>query len=154
MMNDNLSPIDWAKKPLQKYADFSGRAPRSEYWWFVLLQMVVMIFAMLVDSMLGTDVGGTGYGYVYMLTGLALLVPCIAVGVRRLHDTDRFALNEEEIVAGAGLQRRFADSDAQAGERVELLVVLNQPARGGKLHVDQLTGALFRVDVGHGALRG
>lgn len=89
MMNDNLSPIDWAKRPLQKYADFSGRAPRSEYWWFVLLQLVVMIFAMLVDSMLGTDVAGTGYGYVYMLTALALLVPCIAVGVRRLHDTDR-----------------------------------------------------------------
>ena len=89
MMNDNLSPIDWAKRPLQKYADFSGRAPRSEYWWFYLLQLVAMIFAMLVDSMLGTDVGGTGYGYVYMLTALALLVPCIAVGVRRLHDTDR-----------------------------------------------------------------
>jgi len=35
-----MTPIDWATRPLQKYADFTGRAPRAEYWWFVLLYMV------------------------------------------------------------------------------------------------------------------
>ena len=62
-----MSPIDWAKRPLQKYADFSGRAPRPEYWWFVLAQIVLMLVAMLLDSMLGSDIGGTGFGIIYVL---------------------------------------------------------------------------------------
>ncbi|MEO7655021.1 MAG: DUF805 domain-containing protein [Sphingomicrobium sp.] len=84
-----MTPVDWAKRPLQKYADFSGRASRPEYWWFVLAQIVVLLVAMLLDSMLGTDFGDSGYGFIYMIAALALLLPAIAVGVRRLHDTDR-----------------------------------------------------------------
>ena len=66
----------------------------------------------------------------------------------RLHDADGFTVDEEEAIAGTGLQRRFADRDPRAGERVELAVVLDEPARGEKLRVDLLTGALLRVDVG------
>ena len=84
-----MTPIDWAKRPLQKYADFSGRAPRPEYWWFVLAQIVVMLIAMMLDSMLGSDIGGTGYGVIYIIVALALLLPSLAVSVRRLHDTNR-----------------------------------------------------------------
>ena len=84
-----MTPVDWAKRPLQKYAEFTGRASRPEYWWFVLAQIVVMLVAMFLDSMLGTDIGDSGYGFIYLGVALALLVPAIAVGVRRLHDTDR-----------------------------------------------------------------
>lgn len=88
-MNPNMSPIDWAKRPIQKYADFSGRAPRAEYWWFYLLSIVIYIIGMVVDGIIGSDLGGTGYGIVTALVGLGLIVPSIAVGIRRLHDTGR-----------------------------------------------------------------
>ena len=83
-----MSPIDWAMRPLQKYADFSGRAPRAEYWWFYLLYMVALIVAMIVDSMIGSKLF-LNYGLASALLGLGFLVPMLAVGVRRLHDTDR-----------------------------------------------------------------
>jgi uncharacterized membrane protein YhaH (DUF805 family) len=57
-----------------KYADFSGRASRSEYWWFILAQVVAMVVAGLINQYLSTFVS------------LALLLPTIAAGVRRLHD--------------------------------------------------------------------
>ena len=84
-----MSPIDWAKRPLQKYADFTGRAPRAEYWWFYLAMVVMVIVTMIIDGMIGSNLGGSGYGFVTLLAGLAVLVPGIAVAVRRLHDTDR-----------------------------------------------------------------
>ena len=60
-----------------KYADFSGRASRPEYWWFVLFIIVVGI----VVSMGGNFASG--------VFTLATIVPCIAVATRRLHDTHR-----------------------------------------------------------------
>jgi uncharacterized membrane protein YhaH (DUF805 family) len=85
-----MSPIDWAKRPLQKYADFSGRASRPEYWWFVLALTVAYVVLTIVESILGINhmVGGV-YGPLVVLLWLATLVPQISVGVRRLHDTDR-----------------------------------------------------------------
>ncbi len=90
----DLSPIDWATRPLKKYADYSGRAPRAEYWWFALLAGVVSLVAILLDRLLGTDkVLGVadvlGNGIIYLVVSLALLIPALAVSVRRLHDTDR-----------------------------------------------------------------
>jgi uncharacterized membrane protein YhaH (DUF805 family) len=84
-----MTPIDWATRPLKKYADFSGRAPRAEYWWFYLLVLVVYFVGMILDSMVGSNFAGSGYGMFTALVGLALLIPSIAAGVRRLHDTDR-----------------------------------------------------------------
>jgi uncharacterized membrane protein YhaH (DUF805 family) len=88
-MNSNLSPIDWAKRPIQKYADFSGRAPRAEYWWFVLAVLIVEMVAMMLDSMLGMSGMIGPYGPLLSLLMLGLLIPSIAVGIRRLHDTGR-----------------------------------------------------------------
>ncbi|MEN3977285.1 DUF805 domain-containing protein [Emcibacter sp. SYSU 3D8] len=68
----------------QKYADFTGRAPRSEYWWWVLAYMIVYIGAAIVGSILGR-IGN----FLPMLVVLAVIVPTIAVGVRRLHDLDK-----------------------------------------------------------------
>jgi uncharacterized membrane protein YhaH (DUF805 family) len=89
-MNSNMTPVDWAKRPLQKYADFSGRAPRAEYWWFFLATIIAYILATIIDSILGLNHMVMGvYGPIAVLLWLAVLVPSLAVGVRRLHDTDR-----------------------------------------------------------------
>ncbi len=72
----------------QKYADFSGRARRSEFWFFALFNVIVSIVANVIDSVLGLPDVGTS-GLVSTLAGLALLVPGLAVGARRLHDTGR-----------------------------------------------------------------
>jgi len=89
-MNSNMSPIDWAKRPIQKYADFSGRAPRAEYWWFVLAMVIVFVVLSIVESIVGLNKMILGvYGPLTVLLWLAVLVPSLSVGVRRLHDTDR-----------------------------------------------------------------
>jgi len=84
-----MSPIDWAKRPLQKYAEFSGRAPRAEYWWYTLGIIVVAIILNVVESLLGLSRMIGPYGPLSALCMLALLVPGLAVTVRRLHDTNR-----------------------------------------------------------------
>ena len=68
---------------LKKYADFNGRARRTEYWLFVLFSMVIAMVLGVVDYVLGTP------GIIGLIFALAILIPSIAVGVRRLHDTDR-----------------------------------------------------------------
>ena len=73
---------------LQKYADFSGRGRRSEYWYFALFNLLVGIAAGILDAILGTDFD-TGSGLISLLATLALLLPGLAAGVRRLHDTSR-----------------------------------------------------------------
>jgi uncharacterized membrane protein YhaH (DUF805 family) len=83
-----MTPIDWATRPLKKYADFTGRAPRAEYWWFYLLMLVAYFVAMIVDSLVGIELLGP-YGLLTCLVGLALIVPGFAATVRRLHDTNR-----------------------------------------------------------------
>ena len=87
-MNPNMSPIDWAKLPIQKYADFSGRAPRAEFWWYILAVIILSIIAKIIDNILGIQLAGA-YGPLYLILALGLLVPNIAVAVRRLHDTNR-----------------------------------------------------------------
>ena len=86
-----LSPIDWAKRPLQKYADFTGRAPRAEYWWYVLAVIVASIIAYVIDDILGLKGMAGPYGPLSALLGLGLLCPGLAVATRRLHDTNRSA---------------------------------------------------------------
>lgn len=85
-----MTPIEWAKRPLENFADFSGRASRPEYWWFVLAYMVVYIGVQIVESVIGINhlIGGV-YGPVTLLLSLVMCVPGVAVTVRRLHDTDR-----------------------------------------------------------------
>ncbi len=62
---------------LTKYANFDGRATRSEYWWFVLFTFLVSVATGLVSEILSG------------LFTLAVLLPSLAVGVRRLHDIDK-----------------------------------------------------------------
>jgi uncharacterized membrane protein YhaH (DUF805 family) len=74
----------------RKYADFHGRARRSEYWFFVLFSAIVSIVGGILDAIFGFR--GWAYGStgpIQSLLQLALLLPSLAVGARRLHDTGR-----------------------------------------------------------------
>jgi uncharacterized membrane protein YhaH (DUF805 family) len=72
-----------------KYADFSGRARRSEYWYFLLFYILIDIALMLVDNLVGWFNADAGIGVLSGLFTLALFIPSLSVAVRRLHDTDR-----------------------------------------------------------------
>lgn len=71
------------KTCLNKFIDFSGRASRAEYWWFFLFSLIASLVGSIVDAMLSITFGFEG------LISLALLLPSLAVSVRRLKDTDR-----------------------------------------------------------------
>ncbi|WP_432219604.1 DUF805 domain-containing protein [Pseudomonas kribbensis] len=68
---------------LKNYAEFKGRATRREYWMFILINMGICIVIGVLDAMFNTS------GILYNLYSLAMLLPSIAVGARRMHDTDR-----------------------------------------------------------------
>ena len=74
---------------LTKYATFSGRASRSEFWWFALANIIVQILATIIDSaILHSDKPA-----VAGLLSLALLIPGLAVSIRRLHDIGKSGWN-------------------------------------------------------------
>ena len=73
----------------KRYATFSGRAQRREFWLFVLIYLILLLIAYGVDIAIGTYDEENGMGVVGGILILALLIPNLAVSVRRLHDTDR-----------------------------------------------------------------
>ncbi|HEX3929539.1 MAG TPA: DUF805 domain-containing protein [Nocardioides sp.] len=79
-----MSFQDAVKICISKYADFNGRARRSEYWWWVLFTVIVSFVASIIDVILGTRSGS--FGLIEGLATLAFIVPSLAVGARRLHD--------------------------------------------------------------------
>jgi uncharacterized membrane protein YhaH (DUF805 family) len=81
--------MNWYLKVLKQYADFSGRARRTEYWMFELFNIIFAIVAMILDNVLGIAMEGIGYGPLYGLYALAMLIPGLAVAVRRLHDVGK-----------------------------------------------------------------
>lgn len=81
--------MEWATLPFKKYAEFTGRSRRKEYWMYVLLLIVVGIVIGVVERALGLAALIGPYGPITALFMLATLVPSLAVGVRRLHDTNR-----------------------------------------------------------------
>ena len=78
------------KSCLGQYATFSGRAKRSEFWWFFLFQVLVMA----ATGMLGDVING--------IASLALLLPALAVGARRLHDIGRTGWWQLLLLSGIG----------------------------------------------------
>ena len=81
--------MNWYLECLKKYAVFSGRAQRMEYWMFVLFYVIFAIALGIVESIIG--LGGEGGGLLSGLFVLGMLIPSLAVTVRRLHDTDHSA---------------------------------------------------------------
>lgn len=74
---------------LKKYAVFTGRATRAEYWVFFLFFLLWIFFGVLVDTALNTFDEDVGVGIVTALIIFAFFVPAISVGARRLHDIGR-----------------------------------------------------------------
>ena len=86
--------MKWYLKVLNNYATSSGRARRSEFWFFALFNMIFAIVAMGIDNVLGTTIKmGYGvslpYGYIYLIYVLAVFIPGLSVSVRRLHDVGK-----------------------------------------------------------------
>lgn len=82
--------LDWMLMPLRRYADFSGRSRRKEYWMFTLGVVIATLVLAIVEGVLGLSgmVAGV-YGPISTLFFLGLIVPSIAVQVRRMHDLDK-----------------------------------------------------------------
>lgn len=83
--------VSAVKSCLGQYAGFSGRAVRSEFWWFFLFQIIVMVIA----SFLGDVISG--------IVSIALLLPALAVGARRLHDVGRSGWWQLLTLTGIGV---------------------------------------------------
>ncbi len=67
---------------MKKFADFSGRARRKDYWMFVLIYVIISFLIAIVESIIGTS-------FLSAVYGLILFVPTISIAARRLHDTGR-----------------------------------------------------------------
>lgn len=85
---------------LSKYADFSGRASRSEYWWFYLF-CVLMSWGASVVGALTMDENSAAIPS--LLLNLAFMVPMVAAGARRLHDTNRSGWWQLLALTGVGV---------------------------------------------------
>jgi uncharacterized membrane protein YhaH (DUF805 family) len=78
--------MNWYLMALKKYATFSGRARRKEYWMYILFYVIILCVLVAVDTFIGMSAGG-GIGILTLIYSLAMLIPTLAVTVRRLHDT-------------------------------------------------------------------
>jgi uncharacterized membrane protein YhaH (DUF805 family) len=101
--------IQWYKKVVfENFANFKGRARRSEYWYFTLANIIFSVITMIIDEILHLKIGSSNSGVLNSLYGLVMFVPSIAVSVRRLHDIGKsgwllLIAYVLIIVAGVGL---------------------------------------------------
>jgi uncharacterized membrane protein YhaH (DUF805 family) len=73
----------WKRVVLERYAQFQGRSGRAEFWWYFLAALIIgIVFNILIAV-------SNVFFVLYVIYGLAVLIPGLAVGVRRLHDTDK-----------------------------------------------------------------
>jgi len=73
-------------KAIKQYADFNSRASRREYWMFTLLSLIISVIAIVIDVVLGSAIDMGGFSPLYIIYFLGIIIPTIAVAVRRLHD--------------------------------------------------------------------
>lgn len=81
--------MNWYLEVLKKYAVFDGRARRKEYWFFLLFNIIISMILSAIDGLTGSFNPETGVGLLGGIYTIAVLIPSIAVSVRRLHDTNR-----------------------------------------------------------------
>lgn len=135
--------------PLKRYAEFSGRSRRQEFWMFMLLQFLIWMVAVIAMMMMGFGVlsmggvnpdgtprlGGVAglfasmgiFFLVFGLIWLALFIPTIAVSVRRLHDTDRtgFWLLLPPAIYVVAIAVMLAGTANQSGTTAAIAIVLS-----------------------------
>ena len=80
--------MNWYLDAWKNYINFQGRARRKAYWMFVLFNIIALVTLSLIEGALGLS-GQNGYGILTGLYSLAIILPLIALAVRRLHDTGR-----------------------------------------------------------------
>lgn len=97
--------VEAIRHNFSNYATFSGRAQRSQFWWWYLFLVLVYGVAQVIDGLIGWGVGKStfditvndqvqtytspGVGFLFLIVWLATIIPTLAVMARRLHDTDR-----------------------------------------------------------------
>jgi uncharacterized membrane protein YhaH (DUF805 family) len=82
--------MKWYLKVLKQYTDFNGRARRTEYWMYLLFNIIFLFAAAILDNILGLKFSPEiPYGFIYIIYALAVFIPGLAVTVRRLHDVDK-----------------------------------------------------------------
>ena len=81
--------MNWYLIALKKYAVFSGRSRRKEYWYFYLFYILFIFVLSFIDVMIGTYDAVAEIGLIGGVFILFMLIPLLATSVRRLHDTDR-----------------------------------------------------------------
>ncbi len=81
--------MDFYLDAWRNFANFSGRATRQQYWMFILINLIIAFILGFIDSVFGTYSEEAGIGLLGGIYTLAVLVPSIAILIRRLHDTSR-----------------------------------------------------------------
>ena len=74
---------NWKLVVMERYAKFDGRAGRAEFWWFALANIIVYVILAALGSVSNI------FFILYFVFALAMLIPSIAVAIRRLHDTNK-----------------------------------------------------------------
>ena len=111
--------MNWYLECLRKYGVFGGRARRKEYWYFVLFNVIISIVLRVIDRATGSFSAEASMGLLGGIYTLAILIPTVAVTVRRLHDTDHggwWLLISLIPLIGAVVLFVFAVQDSNAGE--------------------------------------
>jgi len=80
--------MNWYMQSLKKYAAFTGRARRREYWTFVIVNDIICLILGLIEGLTGIT-AESDYSVLAIIFSLLVLIPTLAVTVRRLHDTGR-----------------------------------------------------------------
>lgn len=83
--------MNWYLGVLKRYADFGGRARRKEFWHFALANTLIFVALAVVDVWADLVHRPSGFGFLSGFYSIGVLVPAVAVAVRRLHDTGRSA---------------------------------------------------------------
>lgn len=81
--------MNWYLTVLKRYTVFNGRAGRPEYWYFLLFNVIASIALAILDNVLGLVPKGTNVGVLGAIYSLAVILPGIAVAIRRMHDINR-----------------------------------------------------------------
>lgn len=132
--------MEWAVAPLRKYADFAGRARRKEYWSFMVLAAVLFAAVYGIEGLLKLR-GAAGYGPLTIVFQLAILLPTLGVGARRLHDIGRsgywllagygpFAASAALALAGLARWEYFLSLAAGIGFLILLVFSVMEGNRG------------------------
>jgi len=92
-LEEDYQMFDWWKKVfLNQYINFSGRARRKEYWYFTLVNILAMLplyLILMATIAIESTVLMYIFATIFFIFGIALIIPSIAVTVRRLHDTNK-----------------------------------------------------------------